>query len=72
MPVGRGFCYPPQIFTDPEVAANVTHTEEEDKGEELNNVERNNDSKFVGDYCAKCKECGEIRCWCITSDWGED
>ena len=48
-PLGEGFSYPPQVFTDPEFAANVSHTEEE----EVNNVEGNR-HKFIGEYCEKC------------------
>ena len=31
MPVGQGFRYPPQVFTDPRYAAMVSHTEEEEE-----------------------------------------
>ena len=35
--MGQGLGYPPQVFTDSEYAANVSHTEEE----ELDHVEGN-------------------------------
>ena len=63
VPVGQGFGYPPQVFTDPEVAADVPHTKGE---EEVNN------NKFIGNYCETCDKCRETRCWCNSSDWGEE
>ena len=62
IPVGEGFGYPPQVFTDAEFAAEVPHTEEE---EEVNN------DKFIGNYCEICDKCGETRCWCNTLQTGE-
>ena len=29
-------------------------------------------NEFVGNYCEVCDKCGEIRCWCNSSDWGEE
>ena len=63
IPVGEGLGYTPQVFTDPEFAATIPHTEEE---EEVNN------DKFIGNYCKVCNKCGETRCWCNSSDWGEE
>ena len=60
--VGQGLRYPPQVFTDPESAANIPHTEEE---------EVNND-KFIGNYCETCDKCGATRCWCNSSDLREE
>ena len=60
--MGQGLRYPPQVFTDPEFAAEVPNTEEE---EEVNN-------KFIGNYCETCDKNGETRCWCNSSDWGEE
>ena len=34
VPVGQGFRYPPQVFTDPKYAATVPHMEEEEKEQE--------------------------------------
>ena len=31
VPVGQGFRYPPQVFTDPKYAEGVPHTEEEEE-----------------------------------------
>ena len=53
VPVGQGFSYPPQVFTDPSFAAEVPHTEEE---EEVNN------DQFIGNYCETCDKHGETRC----------
>ena len=62
IPVGQGLRYPPQVFTDPKFAAEVPHTKEE---EEVNN-------KFIGNYHKTCDKCSETRCWCNSSDWGEE
>ena len=29
-------------------------------------------NKFIGNYCETCNKCGETRCWCNSSDWGEE
>ena len=42
--VGQGFRYPPQVFTDPQYVAVVSHTEEEEK-------EKSGDNKVLGRYC---------------------
>ena len=68
VPVGQGLGYPPQVFTDPEFAANVSHTEEEG----VNNDVEGNRHQFIGNYCETCDKCGETRCWCNSSDWGEE
>ena len=65
VPVGEGFGYPPQVFTNPEFAANASHTEEED----INGVEGNR-HKFIGEYCEKCIGIYD-GCWCNSSNWGE-
>ena len=49
VPVGQGFRYPPQVFTDPRYAVTVPHTEEEEKEQE---------SEFLGRYCEFCDKCG--------------
>ena len=62
--MGQGLRYPPQVFTDPEFVAEVPHMEAEEV-EEVNN-------KFIGNYCKTCNKYGETRCWCNSSDWGEE
>ena len=64
VPVGQGFRYPPQVFTDPRYAAMVPHMEEEIE-------EQPGKSKFLGRYCEFCDKCGETYCWCNSSDWEE-
>ena len=66
VPVGEGLGYPPQVFTQLEYAANISHTEEE----ELNNVEGNR-SNFIGNYSKNCVGTYD-RCWCNSSNWGEE
>ena len=63
VPVGQGFRYPPQVFTDPNYAAAMPHTEEEGEMEQ--------ESKFIGKYCEFCDRCGETHCWCNSLDWKE-
>ena len=48
VPVGECLGYPPQVATDLESAANISHTEDE-----LSNVEGNK-LNFIGEYCKKC------------------
>ena len=62
VPVGQGFRYPPQVFTDPKYAATVSHMEEEEQPDK---------SKFLGRYCEFCDKCGESYCWCNSSNWEE-
>ena len=64
VPVGQGFRYPPQVFTDPRYAATVPHMEEEEE-------EQAGKSKFLGRYCEFCDKCSEKYCWCNSSDWEE-
>ena len=65
VPVGQGFRYPPQVFTDPKYAAAVSHTKEEEEEEQAGN------NKFLGRYCEFFDKCGETYCWCNSSDWEE-
>ena len=58
VPVGQGFRYPPQVFTDPKYAAAVPHMEKEE--EQAGNKN-----------CNKCNKCGKMYCWCNSSDWEE-
>ena len=63
VPVGQGFRYSPQVFTDPRYGAKVPHMEEEE--------EQAGKSKFLGRYCEFCDKCGKTYCWCNSSDWEE-
>ena len=63
VPVGQGFRYPPQVSTNPQYAADVPHVEEEE--------EQAGNNKFLGRYCKFCNICGEMYCWCNSSDWEE-
>ena len=68
IPMGDGFEYPPQVFTNPDLTATVSTSENE-----LNNIV--NRKVFIGEYCEKCyTQAHPIldRCWCNTLDWGED
>ena len=45
---GKGYSYPPLIFTDPEHAANISDSD-------IDSVtERSQLSSYVGDYCEDC------------------
>ena len=63
VPVGQGFRYPPQIFTDPKYTAAMPHMEEEEEVEQ--------ESKFLGRYCEFCDRYGKTHCWCNSSNWEE-
>ena len=63
VPVGQGFRYPPQVFTDPKYAVAMPHTEEEGEMEQ--------EGKFLGKYCEFCDRCGKTHCWCNSSNWEE-
>ena len=46
IPIGKGYSYPPLIFTDPEHTANIPDSD-------IDSVtERPQLSSYVGDYCA--------------------
>ena len=62
VPVGEGFGYPTQVFTDPEFAANISHTEDK-----LSNVEENR-LNFIGECCEKCVG-NHNKCWWNSSNW---
>ena len=64
VPIGQGFRYPPQIFTDPTYTATVTHTESEGKVKQ--------ERIFLGKYCTFCDRCGKTHCWCNSSNWEEE
>ena len=63
---GKGLDYPPLIFTDPKVAANLTDSDARDSETEGPQID------FIGEYCKVC-----ISKWpsCICkpgSDWDND
>ena len=66
IPTGKGFSYPPLIFTDPEHAANIPDSD-------IDSVtERPQISSYVGDYCEDCVTKWP-RCICKPeSDWDDD
>ena len=64
VPVGQGLRYPPKMFTDPEFATEVPHTDKE----VCNNVDEDRQTGNCHDVCATCSE---TYCWCNSSDWGE-
>ena len=63
VPVGQGFRYPPQVFTDPRYTATVPNMEEEE--------EQSGKSKFLSRYCEFCDKYGKSYCWCNSSNWEE-
>ena len=63
VPIGQGFRYPPQVFTDPIYAAIMPQTEEEGEAAQ--------ESKFFGRYSEFCDRCGKSYCWCNSSNWEE-
>ena len=64
---GKGFSYPPLIFTDPEFAANIPDSDTTDSV-----TVRPRISNYVGDYCEKCL-IKWSRCICKPeSDWDDD
>ena len=68
IPTGDGFRYPPQVFTNPDLTATLFTSDNE-----LTNMV--NRKIFLGEYCEKCyTQTHPVlnRCWCNTSDWGED
>ena len=63
---GKGFSYPPLIFTDPEHAANIPDSDVDSV------TERPQISSYVGDYCEDCVTKWS-RCICRPeSDWDDD
>ena len=61
VPIGQGFGYPPEIFTDPTFTPTMTHIESEGEVKQ----ERN----FLGKYCKFCDKCGKTHCWCNSFNW---
>ena len=66
IPTGKGFIYPPLIYTDPEHASNIPD------GDIDSVTERPQVSSYVGDYCEDCVTKWS-RCICRPeSDWYDD
>ena len=66
IPTGKGFNYPPLIFTDPAYAANIPDNDIDSvtEGPQI--------SSYVGNYCEDCVMKWP-RCICKPeSDWGDD
>ena len=63
VPVCQRFRYPHQVFTDPEYAAAMPHTDEEGEMEQ--------ESKFLGKYCEFCDRCVKTHRWRNSSNWEE-
>ena len=62
--MGKGFSYPPEIFTNPEFAKTVSFSDMDcdEIGVEVTNP------NFVGEFCSECIK-KYNRCWCFKSDW---
>ena len=66
IPTGKGFNYPPLIFTDPDHAANIPNSDIDSVTEGLQI------SSYVGNYCEDCMT-KWLRCICKPeSDWDDD
>ena len=61
---GKGFSYPPEIFTNLDLANKIPLT---DTGNDVDVTNPN----FIGEFCKQCVKKYE-RCWCDKSDWDED
>ena len=62
---GKGFMYPPEIFTNPEFAKTMPLMDTDNDEVEVTN------SNFIGEFCGECIK-KYNRCWCFKSDWEED
>ena len=65
--MGKGFAYPPEIFTNPEFAKTIplTDTDSEEIEVEVTNP------NFIGEFSSECIK-KYNRCWCFKSDWEDD
>ena len=63
--MGKGFMYPPEIFTNPEFAKTVPLTDTDSEEVEVTNP------NFRGEFCKECIK-KYNRCWCFKLDWEED
>ena len=67
IPTGKGYGYPPRMFTDPEAAANLTDSDTRDSM-----IEGPKIRGYVGNYCEDCMTKWP-RCICKPeSDWDDD
>ena len=67
-PTGKGFGYPPEIFTNSKFEAAMSTSENE--SDDIPNRQN-----FVGEYCEKCyTQTHPVlnSCWCNNLDWSED
>ena len=62
---GKGFTYPPEIYTNPEFAKTITLTDTDNDDVEITIL------NFIGEFCKECVK-KYNRCWCYKSDWEED
>ena len=62
---GKGFAYPPEIYTNPEFAKTITLTDMDNDEVEVTNL------NFIGEFCKECVK-KYNRCWCFKSDCEED
>ena len=62
---GKGFMYPPELYTNPEFAKTITLTDTDNDDEEITNP------NSIGEFCKECVK-KYNRCWCFKSDWEED
>ena len=63
--MGKGFAYPPEIFTNPEFTKTIHLTDMDNEEVEVTNP------NFIGEFCTECVK-KYNRCWCFKSDWEED
>ena len=62
---GKGFAYPPQIYTNPDFAKTITRTDTDNDDVEITIP------NFIGEFCKECTK-KYNRCWYYKSDWKED
>ena len=63
--MGKGFTYPPDIFTNPEFAKTIPITDMDSEEVEVPNP------NFIGEFCSECIK-KYNRCWCFKLDWEDD
>ena len=65
--MGKGFAYPPEIYTNPEFAKTIPIS---DMDCDETRVEVTNPN-FVGEFCSECIK-KYNRCWCFKLNWEDD